>query len=72
MADPRNGKGGFKAFAQHEHETANTALPLGALQGVKPAPIVGMPPATPDVAPAAKAGNSLPTTPGGTKPTARH
>jgi hypothetical protein len=71
MADPRNGKGGFKAFAQHEHETAN-ALPLGALQGVKPAPIVGMPAATPDDEPAAKAAKSLHTTPGGTKPTARH
>jgi hypothetical protein len=72
MADPKNGKGGFKEFAKHENETADKAMPLGASQAVKPPSIVGTPARKPDIAPAAKAEKTLPNTPGDTKPTARH
>jgi hypothetical protein len=72
MVDPKNGKGGFKEFAKHENETADKAIPVGASQAVKPAPIVGTPARKPDVAPGARADKTLPNTLGDTKPTARH
>jgi hypothetical protein len=72
MTDPRNGKGGFKEFAQHENGTAAKAMPLGASQPVKPAPIVGTPAPKPDIVPAAKADKTLTNPPGGTKPTLLH
>ena len=72
MTDPKNGKGGFKAFAQHENGIAAKSMPLGASQGVKPAPIVGTPAPKPDIAPAARADKTLPNTLGDTKPMPRH
>ena len=71
MADAKNGKGGFKEFAKHENAAADKAVPLGASQGAKPAPIVSPPVTKPDIAPAARAEKSLPHTLDDKKPTAR-
>ena len=40
MADPKNGKGGFKEFAKHEKTLVN-AVPTGVTGAAAPAPIVG-------------------------------
>jgi hypothetical protein len=71
MVDPRNGKGSFKKFATHESGILNAAVPLGASQAAKPAPIVGTPAHKPDIQPAPRVDKTLPTTPADTKTTVR-
>ena len=43
MADSRNGKGGFNAFAQHEKDAANGVTPIGITKDAKISPIVAAP-----------------------------
>jgi hypothetical protein len=42
MADPKNGKGGFKEFAKHEKAVVNTVQP-GLTHPVAPTSILGSP-----------------------------
>ncbi len=69
--DAKNGKGGFKEFAKHENADTDKAVPVGASQGTKSAPIVSTPVTKPDIAPAARAEKGLPHTTDDKEPTAR-